>query len=338
MRIRLLAAAATLCLAAHAEPGGITTVGWSQQGKYLVTVGPARRVRVHDGATGRVLKAVTAPGEASAYIAFSPDYGEDQPNTIDELAVSGNYALTASQDKMLQWWSLPDLAMPAAQEATYGVGGIALAAGGRVAAYNCTSSRYLDSDLCELRWDAGAAHSNSFPDLLPPSSSESFGAPRLSPDGRWAIAYVEDGMHVWKLDENGTTTRAQTPLQWSSWRLGMGDTHFFTVDDDSVSMRPYEAPDTVLRRFPCPAAVQACVDAQESRLVVLGEALWVWDLASVAGPREWPTHPEAMWASPDLKRLALRRDSDLEVWDVDNQRKLYTLPMNAELKEEEPAP
>lgn len=322
-----------LGLSAWAQDAGISNVGWSADGRYLVTVNPSsRRLRVHDGSTGLLLKAVTAPGEKTAYISFSPDSGREEPNSLGALAVSGDCALTAGKDQILQWWRLPALDLVASAQGSYAVRGVSLGGEGQIGAYTCTSSRDLDSEMNALWLTNGAIQSRLFSELPPPDSSESFGVPQFSPDGAWAVAKASDTLQVWRMEPAGTTKISSASLDVAG--MALGNTHFFTVDPQGVAMRSYQAPDIEIRRFVCPGAVEAAVDGDETRLVVRGPKVLVWDLSGQAQPQQWAVSADALWAAPDLSKLALRRAGLLEVWDVPSGKKVYALPLKGALPQQ----
>ena len=318
-----------LSLAVSAEEGGIQAAGWSAAGKYLVTIGGHRRLRVHDGASGKLLRAVRVPGDPGVYVSFSPDSGHDEENVVSTLAVSGDCALTGSTDHNLHWWTLPQLKNPVSAQSSYGLVGIALAAEGKLASCTSTSTRYLDSELSLLRWTEQGVSGGSFSELPPPDSSSSFGVVRFSPDGHWAMGYTGSGVQLWNLAEAKTPSQIVQGIDSSA--LALGNAYFFTRVPDGLSMRSYLLPDQEVRRFRCPDG-SPWVDAGETRLLLTNsQEIWSWDLAAPNTPRKWAKKSLAATISPDLRRAALWQKTALEVWDLPTSKMLYKLSLKGKL-------
>ncbi|MBS2040586.1 hypothetical protein JST97_36705 [bacterium] len=320
-----------LALPVSAEEGGITRAGWSAGGKYLVTVGGNRRLRVHDGASGLVLKALRVPGDSSVFVSFSPDSGHNEDNVVTQLAVSGDYALTGSTDHSLRWWSLPHLKNSATAESTYGLVGLALSAQGQLASCTSTSTRYLDSEMSLFRRTDQGVKSSSFSQLPPADSSSSYGTACFSPDGHWAMAYTGSGVQLWNLAEDSMPSQVLNDLDPSG--LALGNTHFFARVADGFSMRSYLKPEQEVRRFLCPGGFAWVDDAETHLLMHNSQGIWSWDLNAPEAPHKWAKKSEGIAVSPDLKRVALWQKNTLEIWDVPSSKMLYQLSLKARLRE-----
>jgi WD40 repeat protein len=320
LTVLLLLALLQLGALAHPTSVTVTGAGWTSDGAYLVTTGPSRSLRVHHGSTGTVVKEVTAPGEVSTYIAFSPDSGYDQPNELGYLAVSGTYAVTASADYTLHWWKIPELEIAQQSSTTYNLVGLSLAAEGTVAAYTDTSTRYLDSCMTLVRWSAPEGlTSESFSDLSAPDSSSSFGVPRLSPNGQWAAARVADTVKLWNL-----LTPGLPAVDLGQMPLAMGNSFYYSADAKGVSQNSYAAEQ--MRHLICPEATDLAVDQAENLLLALaGDGLWIWELSTSNPPRQWTKSAEKMTICPDGKKVGLWQKDHLEVWDLETEKLLFKL-------------
>lgn len=305
-----------------AEPLTISRAAWSSDGAYLVTTGPERKIRVHDGNSGQLIKEVTAPGDLTTYVSFSPDSGTEEANSLNALAVSGQYALTGSTDGALHWWSLPDLMVAQQTTIDYQLQGLSLARDGKVAAYTDTSTRYLDSNMALLRWLEAEVSRTSFRDLPPPDSSQTFGVPRLSPNGAWAIALVSDQLRLWSLEQPEPSyleLSGGTPFV-------MGDAHFYATEADTLTQYAYTATEKALQKIPLAGSKGIALDGKETRLVVLApDAVLIWDLTRPGQSLRWSKTAESLTLSPDGKKLGLWQEDRMDVWSLDTEKLLFSL-------------
>ena len=323
--LRCLFLALLLCLPALSEPGGISAAAWSADGKHLVTIGSKRRLRVHQGDTGKIVKAITVPGEATTLISFSPDSGSQEENRLTQLCLSGDRVVTVGLDHNLHWWSLPGLQPLAQSSATYGVVGLSM--GGEITAYTATSSRYLDAEISWVRLSKGKQEGSMLPNLPPPDSSSSFGGPTVSPDGCWVMAMTAGEPTLWDMtNEEITTSVLDAKAHLGPWALG--SQRFYTSRADGVRGYLYENPTAESLYIGCKDPRALMVTSDESRLVVQTRSgLSIYDLSSGTKLLGWgrPDQPP-LTVSGDAKFGFVLTEKTLEVWEISTQRCLYRLP------------
>lgn len=330
MSFRLLSLLTLLLLSqvtsAPAQSREVLAAAWSENSRYLVTLGPERIVRVHDGTTGEVLKTTRAPGDATTYYSFSPDSGWEEPNHLFNLRVSGETAVCGSTDEQIFWWSLPDLKPLAATTSSYSLTALALGQQGRTALCVSTSTRYLDSSFQLFRLGDKGFEGYELPDLPPPDSSSSYQSPQLSPDGRWACAWTGEKFQFWEL---GPETAQSLEMEDISSPL-LGNTYLYDSKDNIITIRSYQSPALVLKQLSCGQVRSSWVNTEETRLVNLTtDGLELWELNSLDnGPtRKWAQTAKRITVSPDGRKVILWHEKHLTVGDLDNLKTLYDLPL-----------
>lgn len=321
---RILLLLCLLTTPAVADSGPIYQAAWSEDGKLLLTIGPKRQLRLHDGTTGQVLKTTTVPGNPTTYISFSPDSGREAENSLNGLRVSGTRAVTSDLDYALHWWSVPELEPLASSSSTYGIVGIDM--GGDLTAYTCTSSRYLDSEISWKRLTPEGVQGSLLPDLPAPYSNNSYGAPDVSPDGQWVLANTDDGVRLWDLrsSEVSSVLLVQpTPSQERS----LARERFYCLIEDEIVGYSYEDPQAEPTRIRCGKANRLFVTSDETRLFVQNEdALVTYDLSSGAVVKTWNRKGKPLLTlSPDGSRGFGVTEKSLEAWDIATQTLLYRL-------------
>lgn len=313
-----------------AEPGGISSAVFSGDGRYLVTTGGERRLRLHDGTTGKVIRAVRAPGSATTWFSFSPDSGWEEPNPLSGLLISGNTVICGSGDDQLFWWKLPSLEFIAQGSSTYSQAGIAAADNGKKVICVSTSTRYLDSSIQLLELVDGKVEDRGLPDLPPPDSSSSYGAPMLSPDGRWAAAWTGEGYQLWNLSSDYAES---VPLDAVTGLL-LGNSHIYYIGQNGVTVRAYDSLETVIREIPCGRVIWSRLSDDEARLVIRTDGgLEVWDLTKEAPPYKWATEAERLSVSSDGRRVLVWDEKYVTAFSIDTQKTLFKLPLEGTLKE-----
>lgn len=317
-----------LSVSAWADPGGVDGAGFSNDNRYLVTIGGERTVRLHDGNTGKLLRTVRAPGEASTWFSFSPDSGWEEPNNLYSLSVAGDVAVCCSSDDNIFWWKLPSLELIATGSSTYGAGAMAVSANGEKAVCISTSTRYLDSSIQLLELVEGSVHGLDLPDLPPPDSSSSYGAPQLSPDGNWAVAWTGDGYQLWDISSripvSVSAENIQNPI--------LGRFHLYDFGSSGLDVYTHGSLQSPIRTFSCRNMVWAQVSHDETRLICrTAEGLEVWDLTHEGPPVEWRVPAERLTVSPDGRRALVWGEKTLTAFDIDTRKALFKLPLTGKL-------
>jgi hypothetical protein len=316
----------------QAEPGGITGIAWAEGSRYLVSEGGERRIRLHDGATGLVLKAVRVPGPEQTVLKLASESRLEVSNDLAGLAARGRYAVTTDASDAVQWWSLPDLKTIASGRCGTGLIGLAMAGQGKMAAYSSSYRPWAAAELEVLHLAGSKVENEPMPELPPPHPGLAFGRPLLSPNGHWLICATGSQATVWDLSHRPARTRPFGDSDLSG--AALGNRHFFAIDGDAISMRTYDDPATEVARFPCARPLQVAVDAEERRMLVKAEGgIRIWDLAHPEKPRDWLIHCDSMTASPDLKKVALAQQQRYDVYDLASRRLLFSLSTIDSLKE-----
>lgn len=326
--MKVLTVLLMLCLTAFPVAAQQVTVfqaaAWSQDGKALLTIGPNRQLRLHDGNTGEVVKSVTVPGSATTYESLGPDSGTEVENVLWGVAVSGRLAVSADYDDNFHWWSVPTLEQLDTSRSNYGIVGFNL--GGDVVAYTATSSRYLDSEIAWSRLGPEGIAGALLPDLPPPDSNYSYGVPDVSPNGHWVMANTDEGVRLWNLSGPEVTSVLLTESDVAQER-SLGLERYYCLNDGEVSGYRYDAPLTEALRLNAGPANHLFVTSDETRLLLQGDTgLKVYDLTSGGVIQTWERENEPrLHLSPDGSRGFTVTESWLECWDIPSQARLYRL-------------
>ena len=297
---------------------------WSQDGKLLLTIGPNRHLRLHDGTTGEVIKSVTVPGSATTYESLGPDSGTEVENVLWGVEVSGGLAVSADYDDNFHWWSVPTLEQLGTSRSNYGIVGFNL--GGDVVAYTGTSSRYLDSEISWSRLGPEEIEGALLPDLPPPDSNYSYGVPGVSPDGHWVMANTDEGVRLWNLSGPEVTSVLLTQSVVAQER-SLGRERYYCLSDGEVLGYRYDAPQSEPLRLNAGPANHLFVTSDETRLFLQGvTGLKVYDLKSGDLIQTWERENEPLLhLSPDGSRGFTVTENWLECWDIPSQTRLYRL-------------
>jgi len=281
--------------------GAVTSVAYSPDGKYLLTGGEDRTVKLWDAATGKEVRTFEGHRGPVTSVAFSPD---------------GNLALSGSTDGTLRLW---DIAMGRQLQATDGLGwkitSVAFSPNGRVVA------SAADDNKVKL-WQV--------PNVQPVRSLAGHGwrvtSVAFSPDGNYSLSGSEDdSVKLWDV------TRGQ---EVRSFRNGLanvmcvafspdGHTGLSGGRDKLVKLWNLNTGRELLRLIGHKQPVRSVAFSRDGRYAISGSednTVKVWDLSTGQEFRTYRDHNAAVTSvavSPNGRTLAsASADGTVKLWQL----------------------